>query len=66
MALCFGCVVAGVVTGQLNMLYFPVWRINVATVPACVCYALYGVLCALPLILNLVEDLKWRYWMCKI
>lgn len=66
MALCFGCVAAGVVTGQLNMLYFPVWRINGATVPACVCYALYGVLCALPLILNLVEDLKWRYWMCKI
>lgn len=66
MALCFGGVMAGVVTGQLHMLYVPVWRMNGVTAPACLCYALYGVLCALPLILDLVEDLKWRYWMCKI
>lgn len=66
MALCFGALAAGVVTGQLNMLFFPVWRMNGATVPAWVCYALYGVLCWLPVILDLVEDLKWRYWMCKI
>ena len=66
MALCFAGVAAGALTGQLHMLYVPIWRMNAATVGACLCYVLYGGLCALPLILNLVEDLKWRYWMCKI
>ncbi|MBM6896283.1 energy-coupling factor transporter transmembrane protein EcfT [Pseudoflavonifractor capillosus] len=66
MALCFAGVAAGAFTGQLHMLYVPMWRMNAATVGACLCYVLYGGLCALPLILNLVEDLKWRYWMCKI
>lgn len=64
-----GCgiaVLAGVATKELDMLYAPLWRMNEATVVACVCYGLYGVLCAVPLILNGVEDWKWRYWMCKI
>lgn len=66
MAVCGVCVTVGLVTRKVEMLYFPLWRMNDTTPFACLCYGLYGCLCFLPLILNVVEDLKWRYWMCKI
>lgn len=65
-AACGLCVAGGLVTRQLEMLYFPLWRMNDTTPFVCLCYGLYGLLCFLPWILNVVEDWKWRYWMCKI
>lgn len=66
MAGCGAVVLAGIVSRGLEMLYFPLWRMNDTTPFACLCYGLYGVLCWIPWILNMVEDWKWRYWMYKI
>lgn len=66
MVVCGGCVMVGLLTRRLDMLYFPRWQMNGTTPFAGLCYGLYGILCFLPVILNVVEDLKWRYWMCKI
>ena len=45
---------------KLKILYFPVFVINETTVGAVLLYILYGILCMLPLILNILEDIKWR------
>lgn len=65
-AVCGLCVAGGLVTRKLEMLYFPLWRMNDTTPFVWLCYGLYGLLCFLPWILNVVEDWKWRYWTCKI
>ena len=66
MAGCGIVVLAGIMSRGLEMLYFPLWHMNDTTPFACLCYGLYGVLCWIPWILNMVEDWKWRYWMYKI
>lgn len=33
---------------------------NETTTGAVILYILYGILCMLPLILNILEDIKWR------
>ena len=45
---------------KLKILYFPVFIMNETTAGALILYILYGILCMLPLILNIVEDRKWR------
>lgn len=45
---------------RMSVLYFPVFTMNETTPLAVLGYALYGVLCALPVILNIWEDIKWR------
>lgn len=44
----------------LRILYFPAFIMNETTPGAVLVYVLYGLLCLLPLILNIVEDMKWR------
>lgn len=44
----------------LSVLYFPVFTMNVTSPVAVLSYVLYGLLCALPVILNVLEDIKWR------
>ena len=45
---------------KLKILYFPVFIMNETTTGAVILYILYGILCMLPLILNILEDIKWR------
>ena len=45
---------------KLKILYFPVFIMNETTAGALLLYILYGILCMLPLILNIAEDRKWR------
>ncbi len=45
---------------KLKILYFPVFIMNETTTGAVSLYILYGILCMLPLILNILEDIKWR------
>lgn len=66
MCLCLGVVVVGVVSGQLDVRFYPVWRINGGSWYAWVCYGAYGLLCVLPVGLNVAGDWKWRSWMCKM
>lgn len=45
---------------QVRILYFPVFVMNRATPAALMAYLLYGLLCVLPAVLNIMEDIKWR------
>ncbi len=51
---------------RLKILYFPVFIMNETTAGAVILYILYGILCMLPLILNIWEDIKWRSLRSKI
>lgn len=57
---------AGIVTKEISILYYPMVQINQTTVWAVVIYIFYGILCLLPLIMNLTEDIKWHYLKSKI
>ena len=62
----FGLLLAGIGAKKIHILYFPVFTMNEATPAAVLTYGLYGLLCILPLILNIVEDLRWRSLRSKI
>lgn len=59
-------VLLGIVTKAVNFLYYPSIVMNENTVFAVIVYICYGTLCMLPLVINLIEDLKWRYLKSKI
>ena len=46
--------------------YFPSIKINGTTPVAAVVYVVYALLCALPLIIDIAEDIKWRYLKSEI
>ena len=58
--LCGGVIITGVTLGQLKFSYYPmiigvkltIWQIGL--------FAFYLTLCAMPIVLNVREDLKWR------
>ena len=62
----FGLFLAGIGAKKIHILYFPVFTMNEVTPAAVLTYGLYGLLCILPLILNIVEDLRWRSLRSKI
>lgn len=56
----FALILIGMGKGWLKILYFPVFTINELNMGSLLLYVLYAVLCAMPLILNILEDIKWR------
>ena len=60
LAAVFCLLMACIANKQIHILYFPVFAMNRPTPAAVLSYGLYGLLCALPLILNILEDIKWR------
>lgn len=54
-------VIGGSLTKQVHFLYYPMMKINAVTWEACLVYIVYGILCLLPVILNVAEDIKWHY-----
>lgn len=62
----FGLLLAGIGAKKIHILYFPVFTMNEVTPAAVLTYGLYGLLCILPLILNIVEDLRWHSLRSKI
>ena len=56
----FGTLLFCIHLRKLKILYFPVFIMNKTTAGALLLYILYGILCMLPLILNIAEDRKWR------
>ena len=56
----FVLLMAGITSRQIHILYFPVFTMNALTPAAVLVYSLYGLLCVLPLLLNIAEDIKWR------
>lgn len=61
-----GAIFAGILTKKVHFLYYPMLRMNPFTIGAAAVYCLYGVLCLLPVILDIVEDIKWHYLKSEI
>jgi energy-coupling factor transport system permease protein len=55
-----------VVTGDVFIYYYPMVQMNDATVWAVLDYLVFSFLCFLPLILDVVEDVKWHVLKSKI
>ena len=66
MVLAFLWIVVGITSERLSVLYYPVFSMNEWSVYAVVGYILYGIVCFLPMILNIAEDIKWHYLKSKI
>ena len=56
----------GIVTKTVCFLYYPTVTGNKNTISAIVVYIGYGTLCMLPLMINIIEDIKWHYLKSKI
>ena len=59
-------IMAGIATKQIYSLYFPMIVINPFTLGAVLVYALYIIICFLPVGLEIAEDIKWHYLKLKI
>ena len=59
-------VMVGIATKTVRFLYYPMIVINELTPWAVVVYLCYGVLCLLPVVMNVIEDIKWHYLKSKI
>lgn len=55
----FMILIFGAVTGENNIVYFPAVVIKPMTALSFLFYFAYGGLCLLPLIFNILEDIKW-------
>lgn len=58
--------VAGVLTGRLQIEYYPVFSMGSQNAATIVLYMCYGVFCFLPVVVDLVEDMQWHYIQSKI
>jgi energy-coupling factor transport system permease protein len=59
--ICAAYVVVGAATGGLDWSYFPTLRGTLEGAYTFSIFAVYLALCAMPIIINVLEDLKWRY-----
>ena len=59
-------IIGGLSCKAVHCLYYPMIVINDITVQAVAVYVCYGMLCLLPLVMNLIEDIKWHYLKSKI
>ena len=59
-------VLTGIVTRTVHFLYYPMVVMNRNGILAILVYVCYGALCLLPLMMNVVEDVKWHYLKSKI
>lgn len=53
-------------TGAVYITYYPFFVMNGSTAVAVLNYIAFGILCFLPLLLDLMEDVKWRVLKSKI
>lgn len=54
-------ILIGAITGQIKMKFFPSIKIISITATNIVVYVAYFVLCTLPIIIDLTEEIKWKY-----
>jgi energy-coupling factor transport system permease protein len=66
MLLFFAGIIASIALHRLSVLYFPAFVINVPDGFVLVAYAEYLIICTLPLMLDIREDLIWRTLRLKI
>lgn len=56
----------GILTDKVRFLYFPMILTHEKTFGSMVVFLCYGILCILPMMINLLEDIKWQYLRSKI
>lgn len=59
-------VLGGIVTKKVYFLYFPMMEGNPLNWETLLIYVIYGGMCMLPMVINIVEDIKWRYLKSEI
>lgn len=59
-------VLLGSISGVIRVLYFPIIVLNETTIWSIIVYITYGILCSIPLIVNVMEDIKWHYLKSEI
>ena len=59
-------VIGGIATKTVRFLYYPMVTINDINFGSVLVYVCYGALCLLPLMMNVIEDIKWHYLKSKI
>ena len=61
-----GIVIGGILTEKVRFLYFPMIIMHEKTLGSVAVFLCYGILCVLPVMINLLEDIKWQYLRSKI
>lgn len=64
--LMFGFIIFGAVNGEMAINFFPVIYLNNVTVFSICLYLIYTLFCSLPIILEVLGELKWKYLKSKI
>ena len=59
-------VLGGILTKTVHFLFYPQIVMAPVTPWAIMVYLCYGILCLLPFLLNVIEDIKWHYLKSKI
>ncbi len=59
-------VIGGIATKTVRFLYYPMVTMNGINFGSVLVYVCYGALCLLPLMMNVIEDIKWHYLKSKI
>lgn len=59
-------VLIGAVTGENTMRFFPSIKTINITIFSLVIYTAYFILCILPVIINIMEEIKWKYIVSRI
>lgn len=61
-----GGIAIGFFSGQITFLYFPELHFGKAALETVLIYAAFGILSLLPVIMDLLEDIKWHYLRSRI
>lgn len=61
MLLLIGDILIGVIRGEMRMRYFPSIKYQQVALGNIDVYLTYAILCILPLVLHIVEEMKWHY-----
>lgn len=59
-------IITGGITKRFFVNYYPVFQMNEISAVSFTIYLVYGILMFLPLIINVMEDLKWMHYKSKI
>lgn len=66
LVVCAGVVVVGSLYRVINVQYFPVIDFSKGGLSQLICYGAYFVLCYVPIFINTMEEIKWKYFISKI
>ncbi|MGL4737220.1 MAG: energy-coupling factor transporter transmembrane component T [Cellulosilyticaceae bacterium] len=66
MLLCSVTVFGASVRGIISVQYFPIIKFSKGEYPHLISYSAYFILCYIPIFMNIMEEIKWKYFISKI